>query len=485
MRAAHANERGSALMIVFVFAAILAISLYMEMPISVFEAKRQKEQLLIDRGNEYAHAVKLYVRHFHTYPTSFDQLEDTNRMRFLRHRFKDPFTGKDDWRLLHAAPNGMLTDSKVQQTQMGMNGQPGMANASANGGSAFGSNNSTFGSNTSSTSSFGGNTSSFGSNTSSFGSNTSTFGSNSGSSFGNNSGSNANGQSGVMSWNDALNGGGGSGTAADGGVIVPALPQRAPAVQANAGPPAGENSAPGSENESSPNTNVSPAAPLTAGMAVAGENPPAQNAEGQTPQNVPPPNGNEPNGQQGAPGANGQQGAGAGSSNNGMQMVRNLLSTASQPVTGSSSGNNMFGGTGGLAGVASKAHGRSIKVVNDQTDYSLWEFYYDPTKDATQNAAAAQAGNGATASANAGLSTSGTSTFSQPSGFGQSSFGQSSSGQGGFGQSSNGQSSSSSSFQGWSSQAAGGQNANNGTNNQNGTTNNTGTQQNQQTTPPQ
>src|SRR6266516_3382032 len=34
-------------------------------------------------------------------------------MRFLRHRFMDPFTGKDDWRLLHMGPGGMLVDSKV------------------------------------------------------------------------------------------------------------------------------------------------------------------------------------------------------------------------------------------------------------------------------------------------------------------------------------------------------------------------------------
>lgn len=48
--------------------------------------------------------------------------------------------------------------------------------------------------------------------------------------------------------------------------------------------------------------------------------------------------------------------------------------------------------SGGFAGVASIAHGQSIKTVNDQSDYSLWEFYYDPTKDATRGlAAAAQA----------------------------------------------------------------------------------------------
>lgn len=37
--------------------------------------------------------------------------------------------------------------------------------------------------------------------------------------------------------------------------------------------------------------------------------------------------------------------------------------------------------SGGIAGVASLAKGASIKLINEQKDYSLWEFYYDPTKD--------------------------------------------------------------------------------------------------------
>lgn len=37
--------------------------------------------------------------------------------------------------------------------------------------------------------------------------------------------------------------------------------------------------------------------------------------------------------------------------------------------------------SGGIAGVASKAGGKTIKVVNEQTNYLLWEFYYDPRKD--------------------------------------------------------------------------------------------------------
>jgi hypothetical protein len=40
--------------------------------------------------------------------------------------------------------------------------------------------------------------------------------------------------------------------------------------------------------------------------------------------------------------------------------------------------------SGGIAGVASKADSSSVKIVNDQKNYSLWEFYYDPTKDTSR-----------------------------------------------------------------------------------------------------
>ena len=41
----RARQNGSALLIVFVFAAMIAIMLYKEMPVVAFEAQRQKEQL--------------------------------------------------------------------------------------------------------------------------------------------------------------------------------------------------------------------------------------------------------------------------------------------------------------------------------------------------------------------------------------------------------------------------------------------------------
>ncbi len=105
------SESGYALLMIFAMAAIVAITLYTEIPRVAFEAQRDKEQLLIDRGEEYQRAVTLFVHKFRRYPGSMEELENTNGQRFLRRRFVDPMTGKAEWRLIHAGPGGVLTDS--------------------------------------------------------------------------------------------------------------------------------------------------------------------------------------------------------------------------------------------------------------------------------------------------------------------------------------------------------------------------------------
>ncbi len=341
------RERGSALLIIFVMAAFIAIMLYMEMPVAVFEAQRNKEQLLIDRGNEYARAAKLYFRKVGQYPPTIDAMENTNRLRFLRKRYKDPFTGKDDWRQLHAAPNGMLTDSKVKPISNNIAGI-GNSNPNANsqnaGNSPFGGTNSAFSSfnasHTSSSSGFGG----FSASSSS------------------------------------------SNTSNTGEVVVPALPQRRPAVAANpdASSTAGQEAAATTDN----------------GSFNLGSLPPSTPASGNT----------DPNAQTNAPvgpngritGSNGVDPNNSQQTNPGVAANQNSPGTNTQGVspfrpTPTNSGFNsssrlgmMQGGGGlGIAGVASKAKGHSIKIVNDQEDYSLWEFYYDPTKDRMQAAAGA------------------------------------------------------------------------------------------------
>ncbi len=107
------GERGFALLFVFVMAASVAILFYLELPRATFESQRVKEGMLIERGEQYSRAVKLYVRKWNKYPADLDQLENTNNIRYLRHRYRDPLTGKEEWRLIHVGPGGVFTDSLV------------------------------------------------------------------------------------------------------------------------------------------------------------------------------------------------------------------------------------------------------------------------------------------------------------------------------------------------------------------------------------
>ncbi len=111
-RRRRGEEGGYALLFVLLTAAVIAISLYKQLPRVAFDTQRQKEQMLIERGEQYKRAIQIFLRASNNarWPATLDELEDFNGKRFLRHRYKDPLTGKDEWRLVHIA-NGVLTDS--------------------------------------------------------------------------------------------------------------------------------------------------------------------------------------------------------------------------------------------------------------------------------------------------------------------------------------------------------------------------------------
>ena len=124
------SQRGFALLLVFLMASAVALMLYMQLPREAFESERAKEQLLIDRGEQYKRAIYLYyVSNNRQWPSKLEDLESTNGHRYLRERFADPYTGKADWRLIHT--NGAyLTDSLVTPPPaQGAPGGPGTPGA--------------------------------------------------------------------------------------------------------------------------------------------------------------------------------------------------------------------------------------------------------------------------------------------------------------------------------------------------------------------
>jgi type II secretory pathway pseudopilin PulG len=148
------SQRGYVLLVLILFVTLLAIAVTVTLPSVMFEMKREREQELIHRGVQYTRAIQHYVKKFGNYPTTLDQLENTNQIRFLRHRYKDPITGKD-FKLLYMqdvqtsfGPGLQGATSVSQLTQGGaggLGGPQGGPGASTFGGGGFGQTQSGFG----------------------------------------------------------------------------------------------------------------------------------------------------------------------------------------------------------------------------------------------------------------------------------------------------------------------------------------------------
>jgi type II secretory pathway pseudopilin PulG len=141
------GERGYVMLLLLLMMAVMIIGLAIIVPSVAFDIKRDREEEMVHRGVQYSRAIRLYYKKFGRYPAKIEDLENTNQIRFLRKRYKDPITRKD-FKLLHYG------EAKMSLNALGGGAIPGASTLGANGGmvntsapSTFGSNNNGFGSN--------------------------------------------------------------------------------------------------------------------------------------------------------------------------------------------------------------------------------------------------------------------------------------------------------------------------------------------------
>jgi hypothetical protein len=106
--------------------------------------QRDRELETMQRGKQYIRAIKLYYKKFNAYPPNVDALVKTNEIRFLRKKYADPTTGKEDWKPVlfgqNKAPTAMgffgvpITGSTIAGTGpsggnglQGLNGTSGLS----------------------------------------------------------------------------------------------------------------------------------------------------------------------------------------------------------------------------------------------------------------------------------------------------------------------------------------------------------------------
>lgn len=96
----RARQSGYVLIAVLFLITLMIIALAAAAPAIGTRIKREREEELLHRARQYTRAIQLYYRRFGNFPTSLDQLQNTNNLRFLRKKYSDPMTGKDDWKLI-------------------------------------------------------------------------------------------------------------------------------------------------------------------------------------------------------------------------------------------------------------------------------------------------------------------------------------------------------------------------------------------------
>jgi type II secretory pathway pseudopilin PulG len=111
------SEGGYMLVAVIFLLAAFTLSLSVAVPAISKQIQLDRERETIKRGKQYQRAIQLYYRKFHAYPPTIDSLVKTNNIRFLRKRYADPKTGKDDWQII-------LFGQNKAPTAMGFFGQP-------------------------------------------------------------------------------------------------------------------------------------------------------------------------------------------------------------------------------------------------------------------------------------------------------------------------------------------------------------------------
>ena len=110
-RPSRGSQEGYALLVLLATSAVLLAALALAIPRMAMQAQRVKEERLIQRGEQYSRAIKLYYRQHRKYPARLDDLEDTDGVRYLRGRPSDPLGETGEWRLIHMGTDGRFEDS--------------------------------------------------------------------------------------------------------------------------------------------------------------------------------------------------------------------------------------------------------------------------------------------------------------------------------------------------------------------------------------
>src|SRR5258708_5947651 len=127
-------QRGYMLITLMLALALITMALLTVVPEIGQQIRRDREEEMRHRGTSYMRAIQHFYKKLGRYPMRVEELENTNNVRYLRKRYKDPMTkdpatGQEkDFKLLHQTDislnNGPVLGPTPGQQQPGTNTPP-------------------------------------------------------------------------------------------------------------------------------------------------------------------------------------------------------------------------------------------------------------------------------------------------------------------------------------------------------------------------
>lgn len=105
------RQAGYAVIVVVLLLALVAIALTAAVPSVLTQGRREREEELIFRGEQYRRAIGLFNRKFGRLPLRLDELLYTSQLSFLRRAWPDPMSAKGEWRVIRVGPSGEMIGS--------------------------------------------------------------------------------------------------------------------------------------------------------------------------------------------------------------------------------------------------------------------------------------------------------------------------------------------------------------------------------------
>src|SRR5260370_14642884 len=129
------RQRGYMLVALMVALGVITIALLTVLREIGQQIRRDREEEMRHRGTAYMRAIQHFYKKFGRYPMRVEELENTNNLRFIRKRYKDPInrdaaTGQEkDFKLLHQTDitlyNGPILGQIPGQSLPGQGGLQG------------------------------------------------------------------------------------------------------------------------------------------------------------------------------------------------------------------------------------------------------------------------------------------------------------------------------------------------------------------------